>query len=251
MAEKSSQIKTKTSIALFFAAIAIGALMIWFFAAGPSAIESVPPQTFTSESEVGKIVYEQLSKKIYGHKLLVIGIPPQPEKYEQVVREIVTQLSTQNPKVLLLKEPKWSKLDLPANVEIADFDLNDEEIATQAEPLRRAMQTEMVVIYSVSIYSTHLIPGNAIRRLEEVLGEKIPSITFAPLVLRPEFENENEPACVGSMRDYEGLYNLGCAQVYISRKTYKELYPLNEKRFTLTEQAPGDYILQLHSLKKN
>lgn len=246
MNKTSSQIKTKVSLALFFAAIAIGALLVWFFTAGPSPIELVKPTPFVNDSEVANSAYDQINKKLVGENLLIIGVPPQPEKFQPIVSEFLAQLGKDGKKVLVLKEQTWPALSLPENFQVADFDLNAEDIETQVEPLRNAVQSSLVVIYSVSIYSTHLIEGNAIHRLESALGESIPSITFGQLVLRHDFENKNEPACVGSMRDLEGLYQLGCAQLYNSRNHYNELLPLDKKYFMITEQALGDFLVQLH-----
>lgn len=201
--------KPKHSVALFLASIAIGAVLVWFFAAGPSPVEIVSPTEFNEKTEAGAAVYDALKDRLRGRGVIVIGIPPQSEAYAPIVEGFLAKLSEQNPNMVLLKEPRWPELNL--KVQSANFDFNSDDISASIEPIRSGIASgQQVVIYTVSIYSTHLIGENAIDRFEKAFGEKIPSLTIGPLTLRHEGENKNEPACVGSMRDLQGLYQLGC-----------------------------------------
>ena len=239
--------KTKHVTAIFIASLVLGAALVWALSRGPTAVQLIPPAQFASQKEVGALVYEKLHDKLAGKKLLIVGIPPQPEVYQDIFLGFVERFLQDDKNIVVLKEPKWPALPANLKVETYDFVFNDDDLGVEAKSVQQAINDgKTLIVYTVSIYATHLIPSSPVLRFEHQIGHKIPSVTVGPLVLRHDGENLNDPACVGSMRDEQGLYELGCAQITNSRNTYKALLPLDKLTATLGEQAENDFLLQLY-----
>lgn len=252
--------KTKYSILLFVCVVAVGGFLLWLLSPKSSSIELIHATKVEDEIAAGSSIYDQLSKKVFGHNLLIVGIAPQPEKYQDYVSGFISQLASQRKTVVVLKEENWPNLKLPTQVQVVNFDFdsvskldpNSEELTDTVEEIKSAIAGgATVVVYSASLYTTHLVEVNAIHRFERLYGEQIPSVTFGPLVLRSSEENLNEPACVGSMRDNDGSYALGCGQVYNSRNQYEKFISLKQETMILTEESPGDYLAQVYFAKKD
>ncbi len=240
--------KTKYVLAIFLGSLLIGAALIWLLSdGGKSPIEVIEPAQFSDQKELGASAFEKLGERIRTHKLLILGIPPQPDLYQDIVIGFLEKLSASDDKVIILKEPRWPALPKTLKVETYDFIFNDDDLTVEAETVQRALDSgHTVVIYSVNVYSTHLIGDNPISRFEKALKRGVTSVTVGQLTIRHNGEYKNDPACVGSMRDLQGLYQLGCAQLANSRHHYKKLLPLDQITGLLVEQAEGDYLLQVY-----
>lgn len=239
--------KTKYVLAIFFSSLAVGAALIWLLSNSPTATELIEPTQFSSQKEIGHVVFEKLKEKLKAQKIIAIGIPPQPEVYQDVVLGFLEKLSEKEPKLIVLKEPKWPLLPPEMKIENYDFVFSDEDLKVEAETVQRALDSgHMIVIYSVNIFTSHLILNNPINRFEQSLKREIPSLTIGQLTLRHSGEHRNDPKCVGSMRDSQGLYDLGCAQLANSRKHYKKLLPIDKLMGSLVDQSENDYLVQVY-----
>ena len=240
--------KTKYVLAIFFGSLAAGAALIWFLSFGSqSPTELIAPTQFATKKAIGAAAFQNLGERIRARKLFVIGIPPQPDIYQDLVIGFLEQLAKTDSQIIILKEPKWPALPSDLKIETYDFVFNDDDLTVEAETVQRALDSgKTLVIYSVNVFSTHLIANNPIMRFEKAIKRQIPAITVAQLTLRHNGEYKNDPACVGSMRDLQGLYELGCAQLANSRHHYKALLPLDKLTGLLVEQSEDDYLLQVY-----
>ena len=240
--------KTKYVLAIFFSSLAAGAGLIWLLSMGTqSPVELITPTQFAAQKEIGAAAFESLGERIRHRKMIVIGIPPQPETYQNIVIGFLEKLAETDPNIIVLKEPKWPALPTELKVETFDFMFSDDDLTVESETIQRALDSgKTLVIYSVNIFSSHLILKNPIRRFEEALNRKIPALTVGQLTLRQGGEYKNDPKCVGSMRDTQGLYDLGCAQLANSRHNYRNLLPLDKLTAILVEQSEDDYLLQVY-----
>lgn len=240
--------KTKYIIAIFLGSLAAGAALIWLLSMGTqSPVELISPTQFASQEEIGAAAFVSLGERIGTKKLFVLGIPPQPETYQNIVIGFLQKLAENNPNIIVLKEPKWPALPADLKVETFDFMFSEDDLTVETETIQRALDSgKTLIIYSVNIFSSHLILNNPIRRFETALKRKIPAVTIGQLTLRQGGEYKNDPKCVGSMRDTQGLYDLGCAQLANSRHNYRNLLPLDKLTAILVEQSQDDYLLQVY-----
>lgn len=244
--------KTTHVIAIFLSSLVIGAFFIWFLADGQSPVELIKPTQYSSQREIGASAYEKLREHLSSKKLLIVGIPPQPEMYQEIVFGFIEKLAAADPKLIVLKEPKWPALPADINVENYDFVFSDDDLSVEAQTVQRALdEGRTILIYSVNVFSTHLIHNNPMMRFEKQIGRPVSAMTIGQLSLRHGTEHKNDPKCVGSMRDDQGLYELGCAQLANGRKHYRELLPLDKLTAILVEQSENDYLLQVYLPSKN
>lgn len=239
--------KTKYVIAIFFSSLAAGAALIWLLSNGQTPIVITEPTQFSSQKAIGAAVFDKLGQSVLERKIFVIGIPPQPESYQGIVFGFLEKLAAVEPKLIVLKEPKWPDLPADLNIENYDFVFSDEDLSVESETVQRALASgHTLVIYSVNIFTTHLIADNPIKRFEKAMKGNLISLSVGQLSLRQNGEHKIDPACVGSMRDLQGLYDLGCALLANSRKHYRKLLPLNKPTALLVRQSEEDYLLQVY-----
>lgn len=144
-----------------------------------------------------------------------------------------------------------------AQIELYEIDTNTESLEELAAPVRDAFKSKVkTVVILPNIYSSHLIEGNPINRLEKELHElksmgrgQLFSVSVAALVLSADEENTMDPICLGSEKDGSGTAPLGCAALNASRSYYRkrilEKHPEAAKKFIAAMQAtsPEDNML--------
>jgi hypothetical protein len=112
---------------------------------------------------------------------------------------------------------------------------------------RAAKEGKRALVYLPSIFSTHLLKGNVINRLEASTGQTFLTITASPLALKSDQEFLVDPPCVGVERDANGTADLGCVVLQSSRRTYRKKLPTD--RFVAIMNSPHreDYLLMVAS----
>jgi hypothetical protein len=240
----------KLSIAAFIVLILGGTLLLVRYGVAPQTISIMTPSFFDQPEQIGAVFYRRLYDPLTREKLVVFGIPPNPAYQERVLSGFLEAAQMEkHPYDLVLKEPSWKDPARTGGAQIVNFDFNQDDPEEMVQKVKElTSQGKHVLIYTVSLFSSHLIAGNAINRFEATWGAPVFAITTGTLSLAPEFEGLIDPPCVGSARDIQGLYRLGCAMMFESRGTYrKHLVAQAQKRFVAiaTQQGGKDYLVQL------
>lgn len=242
----------KKLYALFVVAtIVVGVFMTLKFGHRPPPVGIMKPSFFSDAEEIGAVIYRRFYVPIEQKKLVVFGVPPQPQWHQDIVRGFIKAAAAEKrPFEVLLMEPDMPALDLNGlpPIEVKQVQMNTEMMAEFGDAVRAARSSgRRTLVFTASVFSTHLLKGNPITRFEHLTGDKLFTITSAPLVLRPDQEFMVDPPCVGAERDANGTADLGCAILMAGRLLYRK--DLAQDRFVSIMQqnqengAADDYLL--------
>jgi hypothetical protein len=244
---------TAVSITAFVILILAGTFAVLRYGVQPRSLEIITPSSFARPAEIGAVMFRRLYEPLISTQLVVIGIPPVPESHKDFINGFLDAAKAEkHPYDIVFKEPQWNDPQLIGDAKIVGFDFNLEDVDALVKQVRDAMAGgKRVLIYTVSIYSTHLIPGNAMQRFETAWGSPIGSITTGPLATRYEEEGLIDPVCVGAMRDREGLYPFGCAMLRESRNAFATIRKKHFKHDVnylaiSSQQGSTDYLVQFN-----
>jgi hypothetical protein len=210
-------------------------------------VDVMSPSFFDDPEEIGAVVYRRFYTDIELRKRVVFGIPPQPDYHRLIVRGFLkAAMVEKHPFEALISEQQTIPLDLKdlPPLETVTVPTNTDTQAELVDAIKR-FDGKRLLIYLPSVFSTHLLPGIVITRLEAVLQENLLTITTGPLALRPDQEYRVDPPCLGSERDTSGTSALGCAILQSGRMNY--LKKVKQERWVaiMNEQRPGDNLLMI------
>lgn len=233
---------------LIFAILAGGIFLILKFGTKPQPVGIMKPSYFTAPHEIGAVVFRRFYVPIEDQRLVVFGVPMQPQWHHDIIRGFLGAAEAEKRPfdVLIFDEamPSFTIENHP-NIERLTVPLNSStqgELVDLLEDLRARNKRALLV--TASVFSTHILAGNPINRFEAMTGERVFSITSAPLALRPDQEHLVDPPCIGSVRDQNGTSDLGCAILSAGRRLYRK--NIAQDRYVAIMQQNGahlDYLL--------
>jgi hypothetical protein len=243
--------KTLYGLMLFVLAT-VGIFFVLKYGYEPTPTLIMKPSYFSSPEDIGATVYKRFYSPIEEQKIVVFGVPPQPDWQRQIVVGFLEKAALEkHPFDVVLAETQMPPLDLShltAALQVIQIPTNldiQAELIDHVAELRKS--GKRVLIYTASILSTHILPGNSISRYEKTTGEHLLAITSEPLTLHPNQEYVVDPPCVGSERDVNDTANLGCAVLKSSRPFYIRKIPQERYVGIMNEQKPEDYLLMVSS----
>lgn len=230
----------------------------------PAPTRIMKPSFFEKPEQIGAVALKRFYAPLASEKITVLGIPTNRDWSTEVVTGFL--LAAQQNERAYTHVIVEEKLTGPIQDEIRKIVPNMTPLATNTETLAElidAIQTsvrsgERVLVVLPNLYSTHLLPGNTMSRLEksvfttdETLGKvtALFTISVAPLALEAAQEKEIDPICMGSERDGSGTAEFGCAILqagrYYYRKRILDTEPGARERFVALMQSPkpNDYLL--------
>lgn len=230
----------------------------------PAPTRIMKPSFFEKPEQIGAVALKRFYAPLAGEKVTVLGIPTNRDWSTEFVSGflLAAQQNERGYSHVIIEE----KLVGPIQDEIrkvvpklSAIPTNTETLAELTEAIQTSVQSgERVLVVVPNLYSTHLLPGNTMSRLEKnVLAAddksgKVSSlftISVAPLALEAAQEKEIDPVCIGSERDGSGTAEFGCAILqagrYYYRKRILDTEPGARERFVALMQSPkpNDYLL--------
>ena len=186
---------------------------------------------FDQPSEIGAVVFRRFYEPIREEKTIVFGIPMEPAFHRDVLRGFL--VTAENEKVhfdTLIVEQQMPDLDLKEipNLKIVKIVTNSLAQSELIDAISASEQAgQRALIYMPSVFTTHVLQGNPVARLEAALGRMLFTITTSSLPLANDQEYLVDPACVGTERDNGGTSDLGCTILSASRPSYKKMIRAN------------------------
>jgi hypothetical protein len=230
------------------------AASIIFKTAKPQAAEIMKPSVFAQPDEIGAVVYRRFYAPLESQKVVIFGVPPQPPWHQKVLLGFLKVAQAEKrPYDAIIMQPEMPPLDVSglqradgSPIDVVQAPMNDTAQAQLLDAIRSRRQAgQRVLVYTPSVFSTHLLPANPLQRLEKQTGEHFFSITTGPLVLQPVQEFLIDPPCVGSERDQNGTAPLGCAFLQSSRGTYRKHVAQDQYVAIMNQQGVDDYLLMI------
>lgn len=215
----------------------------------PQPVGIMKPSHFERPEEIGAAVYRRFYVPIEEKKLVVFGIPAQPEFHRSILRGFLeTAAAEKRPFDLMITEADMPVLDLSGipPLEIRPMRTNTDMQGELVDALNEAKAAgKRTLLYVPNVFSTHLLGGNMINRLEALTSQQLFSITSAPLALRQNQEYIVDPVCIGSQVDGQGLAPLGCAIMLSSRAVYRKKITQDKWVAMMNDQKREDYLLMV------
>lgn len=258
---------TKYGIAFGVVLVVTGVIVTLLVGYRPAPTKIMKPSFFNNPAEIGAVVLKHFYAPLESESVVVLGVPYNRDWSTDLISGFI-RAATQNSRsfshaVVEQKLPDELRAELkkhlPTTIEI---DTNQADLTPLTNAIANAQQTKQRLLVIVpNLYSTHLLEGNLMRRLEAaVFAEadktkpivgRLFSISAAPLALEAAQEKELDPICIGSERDGSGTADFGCAILQASRYFYRKRIldksPDARSRFVAIMQAPkpGDYLLMV------
>jgi hypothetical protein len=242
-----------------------GMLFVLKFGYKPVPPMVMTPSFFDRPAEIGAVVFRRFYAEIRERHVVVFGSPAQPAFHRDVLAGFLAAAAQDGaPFGALVVEEQMPDVVTPEGLRVVRVPSNTETQAELIDAIREAEgKNQRVLVYLPSVFSTHLLKGNPIHRLEKTLGHALFSITSAPLALANDQEYLVDPSCVGSERDNLGVSDLGCAILAAGRPFYKKMIkanhsesenakakPDNQRRWVAIMNQPTqgeDYLLMISS----
>lgn len=250
---------TRYGILFGLIVVTVGIFLTIRYGYRPAPTPIMKPSFFDRAEEVGAVVMKRFFVPLEQEKVVVFGVPSGRDWSAGVVEGFAAAAAQSRrgfTRVYVerqLGEPLKAAVrrQIPAMVEV---DSNSEPASELIDAIRAAKASgEHILIVVPNLYSTHLLPGNPMDRLEKALLLTEPnapplfSISLGPLALKPAEEKTLDPACIGTERDGAGTADFGCAIMQAGRVHYrKQLTETKEgARFIAIMQSPrrNDYLL--------
>jgi hypothetical protein len=209
---------------------------------------------FEKPEEIGVVIFRRFYAPLEAEKVVVFGTPTQPEWHAEVLRGFLKAAAAEKRAYdVIVAEPQMPPLntvDITSStgvpVEMIMVPMNSEDPAEFLNKVQAlTTQGKRVLVYTASVFSTHTLLANPLNRLEKDIGQRIFSITTAPLAVRPDQEFLIDPPCVGMERDTNGTSDLGCSILRASRATYRKALPNDKYAAVMTQESPNDYLLMI------
>jgi hypothetical protein len=223
------------------------------------------PSFFDQPSEIGAVAFRRFYAEIQEQKIVVLGSPVEPAFHRDVVAGFLAAAKHDGAAFdVMITEEQMPDIVKPEGLTEKRVPTNSPTQSELVEALQDVQtKGQRAVVYMPSVFSTHILKGNPIERLEKTLGRKLLSITTAPLALANDQEYIVDPPCVGAERDNMGVSDLGCAILKAGRGFYRKMSkanlsdsenakekPDNQRRWVAIMNQPTqgeDYLLMISS----
>lgn len=256
---------TKYGIGFGLLMIVIGVITTLLYGYRPAPTQIMKPSFFDTPEQIGAVTLKRFYSPLAGEKIVVLGLPTNQDWAAEIATGFLIA-GEQNSRTFtrVIIDDKMSS-EMRAEVrkispKLIELNTNTETLAELTDALNAGVAaSEHILLIVPNVYSSHLLAGNMISRLERSMlapdakdDGKIVSlfaITVGPLALEASQEKELDPVCMGSERDGSGAVDLGCAMVqagrYFYRKRILDHEPNARARFTAMMQSsrPNDYLL--------
>ena len=234
----------------------------------PAPTPIMKPSFFNSAEDIGAVTLKHFYAPLAAENIVILGVPSNRDWSTQLVSGFVESaainsrgfthavIERQMPAVLRAELKRL----MPTTIEI---DSNTETLSELTDAVLSAKkQGHRLLVVLPNIYSTHLLLGNTMQRLERNLtrastgagaatsegGEangadedngrseidriarndvaiganSLFAISVGPLALEAAQEKELDPVCMGSERDGSGTGEFGCAILQAGRHFYRK-----------------------------
>ncbi len=242
------------------------------------------PSFFNTADEIGAVTLKHFYAPLATENIVILGVPSNRDWSTQLVSGFVQAASANARSFTHVVIERHLQKALREEVKrlaptALEIDSNSEELTELTDAVLNAQKAgHRLLVIVPNLYSTHLLLGNVMQRLEANLAaggvaapradgltaaDRVPraregvpgntlfSITVSPLALEAAQEKELDPVCIGSERDGSGTADLGCAILqagrYFYRKRILDKEPRARDRFVAIMQSskPGDYMLMV------
>ncbi len=257
---------TKYGIAFGMIVITLGVALTIKYGYRPAPARIMKPSFFEKPEQIGAVAMKRFYAQLASEFVVVLGLPANREWSAEVAKGFV-QAAFENQRapmeiIIEAKMPdsfKATVMSQANGVPVREIETNTQDMAGLAESVSKALaMKQRLLLVLPNLYSSHLLEGNPINRLEamiEIPGRKegmaagLFTITVGPLALEASQESEIDPICMGSERDGSGTAALGCAILMAGRPFYRkrvlDSQPDARSRFVAIMQSPlpKDYLL--------
>lgn len=256
---------TKYGIAFGLLLVVTGVITTILVGYRPAPTRIMKPSFFETPDQIGAVTLKRFYAPLASEKLVVLGVPTNRDWAPGLVRGFL-QAAQQNSRTFnhVIVEEKLShemRDEMHKLVpKVTELNTNSETLAELMDALNTAHAAgDEVLLLVPNLYSTHMLPGNPMARLEKAIFtsdakekgriESLFAISVAPLALEATAEKEIDPICQGTERDGSGTADFGCeilqAGRYFYRKRILDNEPNARERFVALMQSsrPNDYLL--------
>ena len=215
----------------------------------PAPVAVMSPSMFDSPAQIGDVLLKRFYSPVSTDKVVVFGVPPKPDWHREVVHGFMAAAAREKvPFDIVLAEEQMPALDLtglPA-VEVVTVVMNARSQNEFIDRLRTLRENgKRILVYTASVFSTHLVESNPISRYEKSTGQHLLSISSGPLALRSDQEQLIDPPCVGTEVDREGYAPLGCAFLKGGRGYYRKHVAQDRYVAIMNSPRPEDFLLMI------
>jgi len=255
---------TKYGIAFGLIVVTVGIALTIKYGYRPAPKRIMKPSYFERPEQIGAVALKRFYAQLASEYPVVLGLPTNRDWSKDVAVGFVAAAKENQRefvKIFIEKKMDQSVRDALAALTplMIEIDTNSGSLSELGDAVTQSIVSkERVLVVMPNIYSTHLLEGNPITRLEKLLD--IPgreegmalglfSVTVGPLALEAAQEKEIDPICIGSERDGSGTADLGCAIIMAGRGFYRkqilESEPGARSRYIAIMQSPkpNDYLL--------
>lgn len=255
---------TKYGIAFGLIVVTVGIALTIKYGYRPAPVRIMKPSFFEKPDQIGAVALKRFYAQLASEYPVILGLPTNRDWSLGVAVGFISaakQNQREFSKIYVEKKMDKSLRDALATLTpaVIEIDTNSESLAELGDAVLQSIsQKERVLVVMPNLYSTHLIEGNPITRLEKMVdlpgrdeGKAVGlfSVTVGPLALEAKQEKEIDPICIGSEKDGAGTADLGCAIVMAGRGFYRkqilESEPGVRSNYIAIMQAPkpNDYLL--------
>jgi hypothetical protein len=246
---KSKEFKIFGYVMLVLFMMTTGIFLIFKMGYTPQPVGIMKVSSFKNPEEIGAAVYRRFYVPIDQKKIVVIGIPAQPEFHRNIVRGFLEAAAIEKrPFEVLITEAEMPVINLTGipPLELKPLLTNTKTQSEFIDALNEVSATgKRTLVYVPSVYSSHLLEGNVVTRYEHLTGKQLFTITTGPLALGHDQEYLVDPPCLGSEMDKNNLSPLGCAIMLSSRKTYRKKHKQDQWMALMNDQKQEDYLLMV------
>lgn len=255
---------TKYGMLFGLVVVLVGVTATILYGYRPAPARIMKPSFFESPDQIGAVALKRFYAQLAGEKVTVFGIPTNRDwSIDVSVGFLLAAQQNSRTYTHVIVEQQLSSEFRDAIKKVAsrvtELPTNTTTLAELTDAIQQSVQAgDRVLVIVPNIYSTHLLPGNMMSRLEKNLlppdddSGKIVSlftISVGPLALEAAQEKELDPVCMGSERDGSGTADFGCAIAQAGRFFYRKQLldkePNGREKFVALMQAPrpNDYLL--------
>lgn len=255
---------TKYGIAFGLIVVTVGIALTLKYGYRPAPKRIMKPSYFDKPEQIGAVALKRFYAQLANEYPVILGLPTSRNWSKDVALGFAMAAKENQrefAKIFVEKKMDQALRDALATLtpNLIEIETNTQSLSELGDAVTQSMaQKVRILVVMPNIYSTHLVEGNPISRLEALVdrpgrkegkAEGLFSVTVGPLALEAAQEKEIEPICIGSERDGSGTANLGCAIIMAGRGFYRkqilESEPGIRSRYiaVMQEPKPNDYLL--------
>ena len=256
---------TKYGIGFGLVLVVIGVITTLLYGYRPAPTQIMKPSFFDTPEQIGAVTLKRFYSPLAGEKIVVLGLPTNQDWAAEIATGFILagQQNSRTFNRVIIDDKMSSEMRAAIrkiSPNLIELNTNTETLAELTDALNAGVAAnEHILLIVPNVYSSHLLTGNMIFRLERSMLAPAPkddgkifslfSLTVGSLALEASQEKELDPVCMGSERDGSGAVDLGCAMVQAGRFFYRKRIldkePNARARFTAMMQSsrPNDYLL--------